>query len=123
MTAQKRTVSACGSTGDWTDYDEPTSELRVVDNFQIIRTEEWEELMRRCDRQAVQEFDYSRLDPEFAKLSKPAKRALINNRIFTVGDLASRTLRDILGFHGIGPSAIPLLRAALRKGGREFSPR
>ncbi len=77
--------------------------------------------MQPCDRRAVQEFDYSKLGPEFAKLSKPAKRALINNRIFTAKDLASRTLRDVMGFHGIGPSAIPLLKSVLREAGRNFA--
>jgi hypothetical protein len=77
--------------------------------------------MQPCDRKVVQEFDYSKLGPEFARLSKPAKRALLNNRIRGANDLASRRLRDVVGFHGIGPSAIPILKAALRKAGLDFA--
>jgi hypothetical protein len=73
-----------------------------------------------CDKAALARFDYSRLSPEFSKLPKPAQRALLNNRIYTPGELALRTLGDVLEFHGIGPSAIPILRRVLRKHGLSF---
>ena len=52
--------------------------------------------MQPCDPNAVESFDYSKLAAAFAKLSKPAKRALLRNRIYEVKDLASWTLRDLL---------------------------
>ncbi len=62
--------------------------------------------MQPCDRKAVEEFDYSKLDPEFAKLSKPAKRALINNRIYGVKELAAWTLR-VVGHEALLRSSHP----------------
>lgn len=63
--------------------------------------------MQNCDEKLVQTFDYSMLSPAFSKLSKPAKRALINNRIYSPAVLARWTLRDVTGLHGIGPSSVP----------------
>jgi hypothetical protein len=76
--------------------------------------------MRPCDKKKVAEFDYSRLSKDFSKLGKPAQRALINNSIFTLADLARKTVKEISAFHGIGPSSIPILRKALSKRGLKF---
>jgi hypothetical protein len=73
-----------------------------------------------CDKRVVAQFDYSGLSFDFAKLPKPAQRALINNKIFTPADLARKTLTEVSQFHGIGPSAIPVLRRALKKNGLRF---
>ena len=67
------------------------------------------------------DFDYSRLDPGFAKLSKPAQRALINNSIFRVEDLAKWTRASVAKLHGVGPSAFPILTEALQGAGLSFS--
>jgi hypothetical protein len=67
------------------------------------------------------EFDYSKLSESFSRLSKPAKRALINNAIFSEKDLARLTRADVKSFHGIGPSAFPILEAALTKAGLKFN--
>jgi hypothetical protein len=61
----------------------------------------------------VAAYDYSRLGPEFARLSRPAQRALLNAGICTARDLAQHRERDVLALHGIGPSALPVLHAAL----------
>jgi hypothetical protein len=76
--------------------------------------------MRPCDQAKVQSLDYSRLSPDFAKLSKPAKRALINNKIFTTNDLARWAISDVAKPHGIGPSSVPVLTATLRAKGLRF---
>ena len=68
-----------------------------------------------CDKPALAAFDYSRLGPAFAKLGKPAQRALINAKIFTPADLKKWHMADVAKLHGIGPSSLPLLKAALRK--------
>ena len=66
------------------------------------------------------EFDYSKLDPALAKLSKPAQRALINAGIFTPRVLAQRTRAEVAAPHGIGPSAFPALESALKQAGLKF---
>ena len=66
------------------------------------------------------DFDYSRLDPSFAKLSKPAQRALINAGILTPKDLARHTRAQVTALHGIGPSAFPTLESALKSAGLKW---
>ena len=60
------------------------------------------------------------MNPEFPKLSQPAHRALANANIFKLKDLAKWTEKDLLALHGIGPSAIPPLKAAMKKAGVAF---
>jgi hypothetical protein len=60
------------------------------------------------------------MNPEFPKLSKPAHRALENAGILKLKDLAQWTEKDLVALHGIGPSAIPPLKAALKKIGIQF---
>jgi uncharacterized protein YdhG (YjbR/CyaY superfamily) len=55
-----------------------------------------------------------------AKIGAPALRALAVAKITSLADLASYSQVEILALHGIGPSALPLLRAALHKVGLEF---
>lgn len=56
----------------------------------------------------------------FAGLSAPARRALENQQIKTLFDLAQYSEKEILALHGIGPSAIPKLKAALQSKGLKF---
>lgn len=76
-----------------------------------------------CDPKAVEEFDYSGLSPEFAKLSKPAQRALVNRGILTPRQLSRLTKDEVLGLHGVGPSAVPVLQGVLKKYGLGFRSR
>lgn len=66
------------------------------------------------------DFDYSSLSTEFSKLSKPAQRALINNGIKSPKDLARKSQKEILSFHGMGPASIPVLKSILKKKGLAF---
>jgi hypothetical protein len=68
-----------------------------------------------CDPAKVASFDDSKLDKDLQALAKPAQRALVNNSIFTARDLAQWTQSNILELHGIGPSAIPIMRKCLKK--------
>lgn len=54
------------------------------------------------------------------KTSAPAARALAGAGVRTLKDLAKRTEKEILGLHGVGPSAMPRLRAALKAKGLSF---
>ena len=60
------------------------------------------------------------MNPEFPKLSKPAHRALANANILKLEDLRKWTEKDLLSLHGIGPSAIPPIKAAMKKAGIAF---
>lgn len=46
-------------------------------------------------------------------LSAPARRALENNGITTLEQLAAYSEKDLLSLHGIGKTAIPKLKAVL----------
>jgi hypothetical protein len=54
------------------------------------------------------------------RLGAPAQRALDNNRIADLQQLSHYSEAEILSFHGIGPSSIPVLRAALEEAGLAF---
>ncbi len=53
-------------------------------------------------------------------LSAPARRALENNGITTIEELAKRTRKEIMSFHGMGKGSIPALQAALTQKGLKF---
>ena len=55
-----------------------------------------------------------------SSLSAPARRALENKGITTVLDLSQYSESEILSLHGIGPSSIPKLIAALEEKGLTF---
>jgi hypothetical protein len=57
-----------------------------------------------------------------SKLSAPARRALDREGIATLEQLSKRSESEILALHGIGPSAIPVLRAAMESAGLSFTP-
>ncbi|QCJ44589.1 hypothetical protein FAY30_23355 [Bacillus sp. S3] len=53
-------------------------------------------------------------------LSAPARRALENNGVTSLGELSSYSEKEILKFHGMGPSSLPKLRSALKEKGLSF---
>lgn len=55
-----------------------------------------------------------------ATLSAPARRALESNGILTLEQLSEYSEDEISAFHGMGPSSIPKLRAALESEGISF---
>jgi hypothetical protein len=48
-------------------------------------------------------------------LGAPARRALENQGITELRQLASFTEKEILALHGVGPSTLPILKKALRE--------
>lgn len=54
------------------------------------------------------------------KLSQPAHRALAGAGIKTLAQLAKRTEAEVLALHGVGPTAIPVMKAALKAKGLTF---
>ena len=53
-------------------------------------------------------------------LSAPARRALQNEGIATLKQLAKYTEKELLQLHGLGPSSIPKLKVALKDAGLAF---
>lgn len=53
-------------------------------------------------------------------LSAPARRAMENNNISTLVQLSKYSEKDILKFHGLGKSSIPILKSALHEKGLSF---
>lgn len=54
-------------------------------------------------------------DSEFPKIGAPALRALTNSKIKSLKDLSQWSEAEIMDLHGIGPSALPRLKQALKK--------
>jgi len=53
-------------------------------------------------------------------LSAPARRALVNNEITTLKELAKYSEAEILKFHGMGKASLPKMRVALKEAGLQF---
>ena len=67
-----------------------------------------------CDPLKVEEFDCSKLHPAFAKMGKPARRALVNAGLLTPKQLAKKTRAEVAALHGMGPSSFPTMLKILR---------
>lgn len=59
-------------------------------------------------------------DPFLDQLSAPARRALENEKITSLKQLAKYTENELLLLHGFGPSSLPKLRLALASEGLSF---
>lgn len=54
-------------------------------------------------------------------ISAPARRALENNGISTLTELARKTEKQVLAYHGMGPNAVAKLKEALAERGLTFA--
>lgn len=59
-------------------------------------------------------------DGFLSRLGAPARRALENKGVYTINRLAGFTEKEILQLHGMGPSSLPKLKAALTESGLSF---
>lgn len=59
-------------------------------------------------------------DGFLSKLNAPARRALVNKKILTLKKLSAFTETEILQFHDIGPSSIPILMNELKSNKLSF---
>ena len=73
-----------------------------------------------CPVCPVCELERKPVEGLFANLSAPARRALENENIRTVQQLASFSKKEILALHGMGPASIRKLSIALNKAGLGF---
>lgn len=68
-----------------------------------------------CPTCPVCEKDRKPEDHFLSLLSAPARRALENRGITTLEELSQFTEKEVLGFHGIGKSSIPILKSLLEE--------
>ena len=59
----------------------------------------------------------------FPKIGKPAERALANAGINKLVQLSKHTEADLLALHGMGPKAMGILKAEMKKAGLSFRKR
>ena len=45
-------------------------------------------------------------------LAAPARRALVNNKVLKLSDLKNFTFNEVADFHGMGPTALAILKKA-----------
>lgn len=57
---------------------------------------------------------YAKVDGVWKELglAAPARRALVDNKIFKLTDLKKFTIDQVSDFHGMGPNALALLKKA-----------
>lgn len=53
-------------------------------------------------------------------VAKPAQRALVSAGFTSIDQLASARREDLAALHGMGPKALGILDAALKKRGKSF---
>lgn len=73
-----------------------------------------------CPSCPVCEADKKPQEGFLSLLSAPARRALENNGIKTIQQLSNHSEKEIMKFHGLGKSSIPILRTALAAEGLTF---
>ena len=67
-----------------------------------------------CDKENIP------TDGFLARLSNPARNALIHEGITTIEQLATYTEKDILKIHGIGKASLPAFHQSLKEAGLTF---
>lgn len=73
-----------------------------------------------CPTRPVCEKEKAPTEGFLSLLGAPARRALEREGITTIAQLSTYGEKDILQLHGVGPSSIPRLKAALQKAGLSF---
>jgi hypothetical protein len=68
-----------------------------------------------CEKAAKPDADF------LATLGGPARRALEAAGLTTLARLSKWSEAEVLALHGMGPSSLPKLRAALKAEGRSFN--
>jgi DNA-directed RNA polymerase alpha subunit len=73
-----------------------------------------------CPTCPICENDRKPKDNFLSLLGAPARRAMENHGIKTLQDLSNYSEKEVLNFHGIGKSSIPILKEELSKAGLSF---
>lgn len=97
-------------------------EFRVAENLQKAENKKGKAPAKATDisnkKPGKQEKSFQ--DDFLSILAAPARRALENKNIRTLKQLAAFSEAEVLLLHGMGPSSIPKLKAALKTGGLSF---
>ena len=78
----------------------------------------------QCDISQADLDRYERLDREWREygLAAPARRALVDAKLFKVSDLRKISLNELEGLHGMGKSAIARLKVLMNAKKIKFRP-
>jgi hypothetical protein len=78
----------------------------------------------RCDISQADLDRYETLDREWREygIAAPARRALIDAKLFKVSDLRKISLNELEGLHGMGKSAIARLKVLMNAKKIKFRP-
>ena len=60
---------------------------------------------------------YAKLDTfwKSIKIAAPARRALINRKLFKLSDLKKISEKDLKSLHGMGPNALKIIKKEMKK--------
>jgi len=101
----------------------PVDLITQIVKFRVAETDQKAEL-KKTGKKAIAKKTAPKTtlaDNDFlSTLGAPARRALENNGITTLQKLSKYTEKEILAFHGMGPSTMPKLRTALAEKGMAF---
>jgi len=80
--------------------------------------------IRALKRQDVDPNSYEVLDVEWRSigLSAPARKALVDARLYRVSDLRRITLAELSGLHGMGKSAVARIKVIMEAKKIQFRP-
>ncbi|MDH7460808.1 DUF1801 domain-containing protein [Chitinophagaceae bacterium 26-R-25] len=101
----------------------PVDLIKQIVQFRIAETEQKAALKKTANKAPVKKTTEKSkpADKDFlSTLGAPARRALENNGITTLQKLSKYKEKEILAFHGMGPSTMPKLRTALAEKGLAF---
>ncbi|MDI3320415.1 DUF1801 domain-containing protein [Pinibacter soli] len=101
----------------------PVDLITQIVKFRVAETDQKVALKKTAKKTTVKKTAEKNkvADKDFlSTLVAPARRALENNGITTLQMLAKYTEKEILTFHGMGPSTMPKLRTALAEKGLAF---
>jgi len=78
----------------------------------------------QCDISQAELDRYERLDREWREygIAAPARRALVDAKLFKVSDLRKISLSELEGLHGMGKSAIARLKVLMHAKKIKFRP-
>ncbi len=95
------------------DEDLPLDLLRRIVRFRLSENRHKKTGRSLCDKKWVAEIDDSKLAEELRVLVKPAQRALIHAKLYTLEKISRKSEAELLQLHGLGPSSIPVLSKLL----------
>ena len=68
--------------------------------------------------------NYAKLDTfwQSMKIAAPARRALVDRKLFKLSDLKKISEKELISLHGMGPNALKILKKEMKKKKLSFKP-